>query len=330
MNRSAAALSAAPLEFNLTVMNGKDKGSVYRLMAPEITLGRGSDNDISFPDDPTCSRRHARIFLTPEGFKIEILSDKNSLVVDGRKVSATLLVDGSLIEVGNTSLKFKIQSQALSPVAPASGLPSAPRAGTDVTRVWQGPAPGAGGGRRKKKKVLNPLRVIIGIVALLGLYLAFSDSPKPKKDLIQLRTTEAIKADIEAANKLKESALIEKRQNQTQSQAYQEAQAAYVRGFRDHQKGIYGRAMESFQACLSLVPNHQLCNRYLKLSQRKFNELVQYHMVLGRKYRDQNQFTACASAFSNVMVMIRDQNNKTYQEAKANYDACHTQVEDRF
>ncbi len=335
--KSLAAVHTAPIEFNLTILSGKDKGVVYKLMASEITLGRGTDNDISFPDDPTCSRRHAKISLTPEGFRIEGLSDKNSIIVNGKQTSSAILLDGSNIELGNTTLKFNVvKNQVLAPphlaAVPGGGLQHA--AHGDVARSWnpQSPHPSPASPRRRgpKPKTITPIRMIIGIVAILGLYLALADNPTVKKKMVELRTNESIAADIEAAKKLTESTMLEKRKGQTQTQAYKEAQGAYVRGFRDHQKGIYGRAMESFQACLSLAPDHVLCNRYLRLSQRRFNELTQYHMVLGRKYKDQNQFTACASAFSNVMVMIKDQNNKTYQEAKANYDACHIQVEGRF
>lgn len=342
MKNLATVPVMSPVEFNLTVLSGKDKGAVYRLVAPEITIGRSSDNDISIPDDPTCSRVHARIRMTPEGFEVEGLSDKNSLIVDGEKVPKARLEDGSIIEVGNTRLQFKIvqnqmalqtphpgnlqtqSPQHLSPVGP--NAMAAP--GAWSPQAASGPAPSRPQAQKKKKK-LTPMRVAIyGMVALL-VYILLDDPPKPKKQ-IEIRTTEQIQADIEAAKKLKEAAEMEKRQNQTETRTYKEAQAAYVRGFRDYQKGIFGRAMESFQACLSLVPDHQLCTRYLKLSQRRFNELTQYHMVLGRKYRDQNQFTACASAFSNVMIMIKDQNNEVYKEAKANYEACQAQVEDRF
>ena len=91
MKSLATAAALSPIEFNLTVLSGKDKGAVYRLMAPEISMGRGSDNDISFPDDPTCSRKHVRIFLTPEGYRIESVSDKNSLSVNGKVTQSALL-----------------------------------------------------------------------------------------------------------------------------------------------------------------------------------------------------------------------------------------------
>lgn len=68
----------------------------------------------------------------------------------------------------------------------------------------------------------------------------------------------------------------------------------------------------------------------MSLTQRKFSELIQYHMDIGRKYREQNQFSACAVSFRNVMVMLKDSTNKRYIEAKANFEACSDRAEERY
>ena len=129
---------------------------------------------------------------------------------------------------------------------------------------------------------------------------------------------------------MKEAAQKEMSKEKENVISYQQAQETYIKAFRDYRKGQYERALEQFQACLSLAPQHALCNRYLRLSQRKFNELIQQQMILGRKYRDQNQFKACLASYRNVMVMIKDSQNVTYKEAKTNYDYCHYMVEGRY
>src|SRR3712207_7336416 len=43
---------------------------------------------------------------------------------------------------------------------------------------------------------------------------------------------------------------------------------------------------------LALNPDHVLCNRYHRLAQRKFNEVIQVHVVLGRKYRRSEEHTS--------------------------------------
>jgi hypothetical protein len=167
---------------------------------------------------------------------------------------------------------------------------------------------------------------ILGIVVLL----LFTGNSKKKKDALAMRTEQQIQADIEAANKLEAAAQTSAQKKLDDSVTAKQAQENFVRGFRDYRAGQFERSLDSFQACLALNPNHTLCNRYIRLAQRRFNEIVQYDMVLGRKYRDQNQFNPCRAAFRNVMVMVKDANSLIYKEAKANYDACNALAEGRY
>jgi hypothetical protein len=168
--------------------------------------------------------------------------------------------------------------------------------------------------------------IVLGIVVLF----IFTGTVKKKKDALVLRTEQQIQADIEAANKLQEAAQNMPTKRFNESTPSSQAQENFVRGFRDYREGQFERSLDSFQACLALNPTHILCNRYIRLAQRRFNEIVQYDMVLGRQYRDQNQFNPCRSAFGNVMRMIKDANSQIYKEAKANYDACSAMTEGRY
>lgn len=301
-------------EFSIMVMNGPDKGIVYKLMGNSVSIGRGNDNDIVITNDPKCSRRHALIRLTTEGYIIEDVSGKNKMWVNGREVSSAALQSDTKFMVGNTELRFNIggpRQQTRLQVAPTNHLP-----------------PDARPRRPAQTSSGSPLTRRLILYGSVGAILYFLLSPSSKKaDDTGLRSEQQIEAEIEVAKKLQESA--EKKQIGN-NLPFEEAQGSYVRGFRDYKKGHFGSAMESFQACLSLYPEHVLCNRYLRLSQRRFNELVQYHMILGRKYREQNQYSACASAFRNVMMMVRDTNSTAYKEARANFDACSAFVEERF
>ncbi|NCN40825.1 hypothetical protein GW916_06190, partial [bacterium] len=160
-------------------------------------------------------------------------------------------------------------------------------------------------------------------------WLIFSPTEE-KKNPFDIRNEKQIEADINDAEELQKAAEATRAERLNPTLSQRKAQENYVSGFRDFRKGQYERSISSFQACLALNPNHPLCNRYLKLSQKKFGELIQYHMVLGRKYRDQNQYRACRSAFKNVMVMVRDPSSSIYKEAKSNYVACNNMVEGRF
>ena len=68
------ALNTTPV---LQILSGSHKGKQFRLMAPEITLGRHSDCDVVFKDNPSCSRYHARIKNEKGVYTIESLAKEN-------------------------------------------------------------------------------------------------------------------------------------------------------------------------------------------------------------------------------------------------------------
>jgi len=257
--------------------------------------------------------------------------------VNGRDVTHAALNDGDEITIGSTEIRFNIAygrdaggdvallDQAggaveAAYVAPVASYTQASRTrGNTRARMPSRAAP----------KI--PTRFIIyGTVAILVYWLFFTGSSLQKKKEANIRNEQQINADIEAANKLREVSDAGDARKLDQNLALRQAQENYVRGFRDFRKGQYERAQISFQACLALNPEHTLCTRYQRLTQRKFDELVQYQMVLGRKYRDQNQFQQCRASFRNVMVMVKDPGNRIFKEAKANYEACDSLVEGHF
>ena len=331
MMKGGAATAVAPgYEFSLVVTSGVDKGAVFRLTGKKVSIGRSQDNAIQFPNDMKCSRHHAIIEFSDNGIEIENVSDNNHIEVDGAEVHRQRIKHGSIILIGETELQLRVKSSgggALSPVG-----------GGDL-QAHQGAAPVAGPqfSNKATENTFSPnsrksgpgFKILLVVLGLIFVYLLTS-SPLKKKEITAIRTDEAVEAEIEKAKKLQEATISARNKSGKNSKQYESAQSAYVAGFRDYKQGNFGRALGAFQACLSLFPDHVLCNRYLRLSKRKFNELVQYHMILGRKYREQSQYSACRASFRNVMVMVMDANSAIYKEAKANHDACDTMLEDRY
>lgn len=338
-------MSAAPAQYSAvtvkwTVTGGPMKGASRLMQGPEFTLGRSPDSDFVIVNDPRVSRNHARVVTSVGGYELLALNERNPVQVNGREISRHRLSDGDVVQIGATEIRFNLISGRGDPQL---ALVNGGGGGAAVTSVGNGAWGGGfiGGGQTAARPVARPAGgggfkspvptrfLIYGVIALVGYLLFFTDSPIKKKEQ-QIRTEQQIQADIEAANKLREASEASETRKTEMNITLRQAQENYVRGFRDFRKGQYERALTSFQACLALNPEHALCNRYLRLTQRKFDELVQYEMVLGRKYRDQNQFQACRASFRNVMVMVKDANSKTFQEAKANYDACAALMEGRY
>ena len=73
-----------------------------------VVVGRGADADLRI-NDPGISRRH--IEFTHRGAVVEVrdLGSTNGMIVNGAKVPAATLTDGSHVRIGNTTLVVRIE-----------------------------------------------------------------------------------------------------------------------------------------------------------------------------------------------------------------------------
>jgi hypothetical protein len=314
----ALAMNSAT-ETKWTVVRGPMKGVVRLMSQAQFSIGRSTDCDFVIVNDPKCSRKHAQITVMAHGCEVLSQAEGNPVLVNGQETQRQMLRDGDVITLGDTEIQYNATSRPHMAVVRA-GHPQ----GGNVQTVYAGTPARK---RPKGKKSANPRLVIYFLLAIFALWIMTPS--KSKKKALDLRTEQQIEADIEAATKLKEVADAASMKRLEGANARQ-AQENYVRGFRDYKKGQYERSLVSFQACLALNPNHVLCNRYIRLAQRRFDELIQVQMIMGRKYRDQNQYKGCRASFRNVMQMVKDSNSPIFKEAKANYEACNAFVENRF
>ncbi len=90
-------------ELTITLSDGR---TLRHALGPEATVvGRDAGCDLTL-DDPSASRRHARILSTPKGFVVEDLGSKNGTLVNERSVSMHVLRDGDRLTIGSTTLVF--------------------------------------------------------------------------------------------------------------------------------------------------------------------------------------------------------------------------------
>jgi pSer/pThr/pTyr-binding forkhead associated (FHA) protein len=295
------------IEFVIKVLNGPDKGAVYKLMSAHVKIGRGDDNDIVLTGDTKCSRYHASLTLSENGIEIRDISDRNSVLVNSQQVTHAILLPGSVVQLGDTKLQFNIGG-ATNLLAPAS-------AHAPVQNGQRKP-------RKQKTSGLSPtFYIVLGVLGLLVVYLLNSPTG-PKKSEPALRTEQEVLNTIDKNRQLVQDIAEQKRQDGRESDQYKEAQANFIKGFRDFQKGQFERALDYFQTCLSIYPQHAQCNQYYTEAKTKFSELVQYYLNLGYEYQRKNQFSQCRSAFNNVRVMQKDRNSTVYKEADTGHAAC--------
>jgi len=93
----------------------------------EIIIGRDPGAGL-FIDDPSVSRRHARIVLSEESATLEDLGSKNGTLLDDRRIDARVrLVDEARIRIGTVALTFRTFSL---PVSTQSAVDAPPESKT--------------------------------------------------------------------------------------------------------------------------------------------------------------------------------------------------------
>jgi pSer/pThr/pTyr-binding forkhead associated (FHA) protein len=80
-------------------------GHRHPLSKQVTVLGRASDADVVL-DDPGVSRRHAEVHLIDGRARVIDLGSTNGTFVDGERVHAGDLTDGSSITVGRSRITF--------------------------------------------------------------------------------------------------------------------------------------------------------------------------------------------------------------------------------
>jgi len=84
-----------------------DSSRTWPLTKPVTTIGRAADNDIVL-DDPSVSRRHARVVRRRNGFVIEDLDSFNGTSVGDRVLhgDSARLPDHTIVHIGDVPLRF--------------------------------------------------------------------------------------------------------------------------------------------------------------------------------------------------------------------------------
>lgn len=334
---SAAPVIARTIKYKITLKTGE----VLSFDKPVVTVGRDPENDISFEHDPKVSRHHAEIRAHLGRLLIKNVSDKNFMLVNGERLDEVVIDTRLTVYLGDQSLDIQPEiapAQIQAPVKDAAILkPAFSKNAARISNVSHNYSPPMQHpGPVKKRKQFRPRPAssrtnFYAIVAVLGVaaYWFLSGPAGVKKnDKIRMES-DVIQTMQQSDLNIKE---IEKRiENKgEQTLQFKTAQEHYIRGFRDYRNGQYARALQSFQAALSFYPSHELARKYYDLSRRKFDEMVQMHMTRGRQYRGKNNWRLCQSSFAAAMVMLKDPNDKKYQEARTLYNECKLMNEDRY
>lgn len=94
----------------LRVLDGADRGQVFRIESAPITIGREEGNSIQLNDE-RISRFHIKIQLDHDDLVLTDLESTNGTKVNGEEVQLRILRHGDMISVGRSTLIFGTRSE---------------------------------------------------------------------------------------------------------------------------------------------------------------------------------------------------------------------------
>ena len=90
----------------LVVLEGTEVGRQLILPEGPVVLGRGAEAELRL-EDPSASRRHARLVPEGDAWRVEDLGSKLGTLVDEVRVETALLRPGGTLQVGRTRLRLE-------------------------------------------------------------------------------------------------------------------------------------------------------------------------------------------------------------------------------
>lgn len=117
-------MGAAPkvkenMKFDLAVVKGPHAGLKISFTKGVASIGRGPENDVVLANDPRISRQHAEIKQRGSDFIVVNLSSKNFVMLNGQSVQSEILAKGSILQIGDSEIRFDYDAPLLEPNPPA-------------------------------------------------------------------------------------------------------------------------------------------------------------------------------------------------------------------
>jgi pSer/pThr/pTyr-binding forkhead associated (FHA) protein len=110
-----------PKNVTLEVVKGEDKGQVYTIINKTMTIGRAPVCDIKLTDK-YISNKHCQIVFRGGHFTVIDLGSLNKTKVNGTMYVQKNLINGDIVRVGKTELKFNWEAMDESSISDADDI----------------------------------------------------------------------------------------------------------------------------------------------------------------------------------------------------------------
>jgi DNA-binding NtrC family response regulator len=96
----------------LVVLRGPDKGRALRIEKEEVHIGNAPSSDLVLTD-PTVSRAHCSLRVSPDGYLVTDLDSTNGTFLDGRRIQRVYLGPGDTLHLGTSSVRLEATRQTV-------------------------------------------------------------------------------------------------------------------------------------------------------------------------------------------------------------------------
>ena len=125
--------------FGLVPLHGLAQAARIELPASgELVLGRDPGSTGVKVADPRCSRRHASITATPEGFHVKDMGSKNGTFVNGDRIMEAVLKPGDHLRIGHAEFGYCNQGQPFRCACCSRTCPRSTTGATPCSWSWAG------------------------------------------------------------------------------------------------------------------------------------------------------------------------------------------------
>lgn len=308
LNPNTVVQTNSHKRFFLKINKGHEKGAVFQISSSEILIGRDPSNHIQLKNDSKVSRHHARLVFKNDQYTVQDITKNNFIFVNGIKAKQVDLKNNGLIQIGDHVLQFVETDAAAKTNAP---MPNNNKAGSP-----------------------NRLRLILVLLVFMGAGYYFT-MPKPTqpKNSIKVESFDNESKSERRIDSIEDSIkdLDEKFKDSIYfSENGRNAQAIFVQGKRDFDRGQFFYARDAFGAVLSIEPTHPEARRLLRLSQQFSDDLLEKQFKEGLANKESGRFEFCKSSMRNIMNLLNDPANSRYREAKKILIECELKKRGNF
>lgn len=293
----------------LRVLAGPDHGSLFIMVGPKISIGRGEECDVMLTDI-RASRSHAEILVQGGEVIIRDIGSTHGIAINGKVKKQAVLHSGDKIGVGGTVFEFIGSEEGLTkmittspnttPVDTASGesgftkfIPKPkfiPKTGTAPTKISF---------LTRNKKAISILTGLMLIATLLpNAEKTMKTNLKQELDDIGRSPSSIQPPPVDEVSK-------------------KSADHYFKEGFREFRAKNYIRAKVQFETALQVHPTHPLANIYLEKTKLFMEKDGKTLLELGRRAEEANRLTEAYQKYDSIKrLFYRDQGNAIYKEAQ--------------